>query len=183
MRYISKAFQLISILIFLIPETGISQLTTQKDSLRSRYIDAAKEIMIAAGNCALVTLDSEGRPRIRTMDPFTPDEDLTVWLGTNPKSRKVEQIKNDPRVTLYYFDKAAAGYVMIHGNALLVNDIDVKKVRWKENWNAFYPDKNENYLLIKVSPYWMEVVSYMHGIAGDSISWTPPKVYFKSVKN
>ena len=52
--------------------------------------------MISAKTCALITLDSEGRPRVRVMDPFIPENDFTVWFGTNPKTRKVEQIKNNP---------------------------------------------------------------------------------------
>ena len=55
------------------------------------------EIMSAAGTCTLITLDQEGRPRARVMDAFLPEDDFTVWFGTNPKSRKVAQIKNDPR--------------------------------------------------------------------------------------
>ena len=110
------------------------------------------------------------------MDPFSPEEDLTVWFGTNPKSRKVDQIKHDPRVTLYYFDQNTAAYVMIQGNAQLVNDQETKRKYWKKQWTAFYPDNDENYLLIKVKPNWLELVSYKHGVEGDSIHWTPPKI-------
>jgi general stress protein 26 len=138
--------------------------------------------MKEAGLCTLITLDEEGWPRARTMDPFFPEEDLTVWFGTNPKSRKVEQIKNDPRVTLYYFDQSTVGYVMIQGTAQLVNDKDAKGKYWKDNWNAFYPDNEENYLLIKVTPNKLELVSYKHGIEGDPIYWTPPIIVFDSEK-
>jgi len=47
----------------------------------------------------LITLDKDGAPRARTMDPFPVEDDFTVWFGTNSNSRKVVQIKNDPRVT------------------------------------------------------------------------------------
>ena len=180
MKIIGNSSNLIFLLILLFPFLIYSQHKSSKDSLRSKYIIAAKEIMTNTGNCALITLDKEGRPRVRVMDPFAPEEDLTVWFGTNPKSRKVDQIKNDPRVTLYYFDRDAVGYVMIHGTAHLINDIKEKEHRWKDNWDAFYPNKNEDYILIKVSPNWMEIVSYKHGIMGDSITWTPPSILFNS---
>ena len=128
--------------------------------------------------CALITLDEENRPRVRAMDPFLPESDFTVWFGTNPNSRKVAQIKNNSKVTLYYLEKGSTGYVMIHGNATLVNNQEEKDTRWKEEWEAFYPNRTEDYLLIKVTPIWMEVVSYTYNILGDPVIWEPPVVFF-----
>ena len=68
---------------------------------REKLIAAAREIMAAARYCALITLDSSGRPQARTLDPFAPDENMVVWLGTNPRSRKVAAIRRHPRVSLY----------------------------------------------------------------------------------
>jgi general stress protein 26 len=182
MIHIRKSFLSIIVIFFLITIHSFSQEIFYKDSLGIKYIKTAKEIMVKAGNCALITIDEEGGSRARTMDPFAPEEDLTVWFGTNPKSRKVNQIKNDPRVTLYYFDQSAVGYVMIQGTAELINDKKLKIKYWKEHWTAFYPDNDENYLLIKVSPIWLEVVSYKHGIEGDPIYWIPPVIDLNSDK-
>jgi general stress protein 26 len=74
-------------------------------SNRELILIAAREIIKASGKCALISLDENGRPQVRTMDPFEPESDFTIWLATNPKSRKVIQIKNNPNVTLYYSDK------------------------------------------------------------------------------
>ncbi|MEE4256023.1 MAG: pyridoxamine 5'-phosphate oxidase family protein [Bacteroidales bacterium] len=150
----------------------------QADSPDNKLKDAAMEIMTSANTCALISLDREGRPRVRAMDPFPPEADFTIWLGTNSNSRKVDQIKNDPRVTLYYLEDDASGYVMIHGTAYLVNDPGEKDKRWKKEWEAFYPENRETYLLIKIVPEWMEVVSYPHGITGDPVSWEPAKIIF-----
>lgn len=169
-------------ILFLIPGIGISQNIAQKDSSNIKLISAAREIMSASGTCALITLDEEGRSRVRVMDPFLPESDLTVWFGTNPKSRKVNQIKNDPRVTLYYLDKDASGYVMIHGKAQIIDDQKEKEKHWKDEWEAFYPNRPEDYLLIKVSPKWMEIISYTRGIVGEPTTWQPPIVLFDSEK-
>jgi general stress protein 26 len=148
------------------------------DSLSIKLMDAAREIMSSAESCALITIDQEGRPRVRAMDAFDPEEDFTVWFGTNANSRKVDQIKNNPKATLYYLEKGSAGYVMISGTAELVDDQKEKENRWKPEWEAFYPENRENYLLIKFTPEWMEVVSYTYGIHGDPESWEPTKVNF-----
>ena len=85
-------------------------------------------------------------------------------------------------MTLYYLAKDASGYVTIHGEARLVDDPQELGNRWKEEWEAFYPEKSANYLLIKVSPRWMEVVSYTHGLTGDPVTWQPPKLEFDTTK-
>ena len=76
-----------------------------------KMIKTAKEIMISARTCALITLVAKGAARVGTMDAFDPQGDFTIWFGTNPKSGKVIQIKNDSRVTLYYLDKDETGSV------------------------------------------------------------------------
>lgn len=178
MKSVRKSIWLIYPVLLLLVIKGFSQVAEPTDSVHIKLMNAAKEIMTAAGTCALITLDEEGRPRVRAMDPFIPESDLTVWFGTNPKSRKVNQIKKDPRVTLYYLDSDASGYVMIHGIAQLVDDQKEKEKRWKDEWESFYPDKPEGYLLIKVTPEWMEVISYTRGITGDPTTWQPPIVLF-----
>lgn len=178
MNPIRRLIHIIFLFLLCIPYYSFGQNIEPKDSINIKLVDAAKEIMTAAGTCALITIDEEGRPRVRMMDPFLPESDLTVWFGTNPKSRKVAQIKKNPKVTLYYLDSDATGYVMIHGIAQLVDDQREKDKHWKEEWEAFYANKQENYLLIKVSPEWMEVISYRHGILGDPVTWKPPIVLF-----
>ncbi len=160
--------------------TTYSQNTEITDTTNHKLIVAAKEIMNSVSSCALITLDKEGRPRVRAMDPFKPESDLTVWFGTNAKSRKVDQIKNDDRVTLYYLESDASSYVMIHGTAELIDDKKEKEKRWKDEWEAFYTNKKDNYLLIKVTPIWMEVSSTTRGIYGNTITWQPPHVIFDS---
>jgi general stress protein 26 len=132
--------------------------------------------MEAAEYCALITLDRSGRPQARTMDPFAPDDAMTVWLGTHRASRKVAQIRNDPRVALYYEAPGGAGYVAISGTAHLVDDPSEKARRWKEEWEQFYVDRESDYLLIEVTPEVLEIVDYSRDIVGDPDTWRVPSV-------
>lgn len=182
MKQLSKISYLIFLILLTLPFKSFSQNTAQEDSSNTKLMNAAREIMAAAGTCALITLDEKGLPMARVMDAFLPESDFTVWFGTNPKSRKVNQIKNNPNVALYYLDSDASGYVVIHGIAHLVDDQKEKEKRWKDEWEAFYPNRPEGYLLIKVSPERMEVISYTHGIIGDPATWQPPVVLFDAIK-
>jgi general stress protein 26 len=145
---------------------------------RDTMISAAKEIMETTRYCALITLDKSGHPQARTMDPFPPENDMIVWLGTNINSRKVQEINSDSRVTLYYEAPNGTGYVVIQGNAYLVDDPEEVLVYWKEEWDTFYPDKDSTYTLIKVVPKKLEIVDYMHGITSSSKTWKAPQIEF-----
>lgn len=164
-------------LIFLVGCKQNLQTKAQKFSKEQTTL-AAREIIKGSGKCALITLDEKGLPQVRTMDPFEPESDFTIWLATNPKSRKVNQIKSNSNVTLYYTDKNDNGYVSIYGIAELVNDQQEKDKRWKKEWNDFYPNRTDGYLLIKVIPTRLEVINYSRGINGNPDTWQPAVVYF-----
>ena len=146
---------------------------------REELLAAAREIMQTARYCALITTDARGRSTARTMDAFEPEAKMVVWLATNRRSRKVSELRRNPRVTLYYFDREDQAYVTIYGVGRLVNDPKEKASHWKTEWAAFYPDRNRDYLLIQVRPEKLEVVNTKKGITGDSQAWQPPTVTFK----
>lgn len=154
---------------------------TTADAQRQQLLTAAREIVQAARYCAVITVDATGRAQARTVDAFPPEEGMVVWFATNPKSRKVAQIKKDPRVTLYYFNSESPGlgYVTLLGRARLVEDKAEKQKRWKAEWGALWPDRDASYLLVEVTPERLEVVSPKHGISGDPVTWTPPAIDFR----
>ena len=178
-----KVFRALSIILLLILiamaqgctfNQEIQLLTSDRDILLS----VAREYMQTVRYCALITVDSNGQPHVRAMDPFLPDENMVVFLGTNPKSRKVQEIRNNPKVTLYYSDNRGEGYVAIIGTAILVDDPKEKTVWWKREWDEFYKDQKESYLLIKVIPEKLEIVNYKHNIISYTETWKVPSVEF-----
>jgi general stress protein 26 len=116
------------------------------------------------------------------MDPFPPEGDMTVWFGTNRRSRKVAEIRRHPTVTLYYFNRDDQAYVSLTGRARLVNNPTEKARRWKDEWEAFYPNRERDYLLIEITPERLEVVSIKKNVVGDERTWQPPMVTFVTPK-
>lgn len=169
---------IVFIVLLICPLLTRAQDTESRNIERDAYITAAKEIMEAAPYCALISLDKSGHPQARTMDPFAPDEGMNVWLGTNIDSRKVSEIRNDSRVTLYYEAPDGGGYVVLKGNADLIDDPKKTDKYWKKEWDEFYPDKSSTFMLIKVIPDKLEIVSYKHDITGSSKSWAVPYIEF-----
>jgi len=142
-------------------------------------IETANEIIESAYYCTLVTIDKEGQPKVRVMEPFKPDDNYEIWLATNPKSRKVQQIKNNSKSTVNYFNKTELSYVSLMGNAFIVNDEAIKSQKWKEGWEQHYKNRKEDYLLIRFVPESLELVSYTKGYTGDKITWAPDQVQLR----
>jgi len=177
---IKRSVQIAALLLSLAASALSVNAQEQKQWSREQLISAAREIMTTTRYCALITTDSRGITHARTMDAFAPDDQMIVWLATNPRSRKVAEIRRHPRVTLYYFDRESQAYVTINGIARLVNDASEKARHWKDDWKAFYPSRDKDYLLIQVSPARLEVVNTKTGIVGDALKWQPPSVIFKT---
>jgi len=148
---------------------------------RATIIKAARQVMQDARYCALVTIGENGYPQSRIVDPFPPEEDMAVWIGTNPVTRKIAQIRKDPRVTLFYFDTASLSYVTLIGKAELINDPKEKSKHWKEEWAPLYKNgsRGDDYMLIRVEPLRTEIVSYTRGMLNDAVTWAPVAVDFR----
>ena len=143
---------------------------------RARILSAAREIIAAQTYCALVTIDETGRPSVRTMNPFPPEEDMTVWMATNSHSRKLQHIRRDPRVTLYYSNHGTAvGEVSILGRAELTTDPAEIRRRTRAYWDQAFPGL-ENLTLIKVVPERLEVVNYKAGLHNDPATFRAPSI-------
>jgi general stress protein 26 len=103
----------IIVLLSFLSLTGSAQ-DNQSSFSRDTLIMAAREIISANPFCALVTVDPTGQPQVRTMNPFPLGDEMDIWFATSRKSRKVKEIKNNPKVCVYYADHSnAKGYVSI----------------------------------------------------------------------
>ena len=174
-----RGLALAAILLAARPASAPAQAAPPQD--RAAVIKVASGIMTRARFCALVTLGADGHPQSRIVDAFEPGPDMTVWIATMPVTRKVDEIRKDPRVTLAYFDATTMGYVTLLGRAALVTDPAEKAAHWKDAWAKLYKDRNrgDDYLLIKVTPVRLEVSAESEGVKNDPKTWRPVIVDFR----
>ncbi len=145
---------------------------SSKAPSRERTLRVAREIMTAARYATMVTTKA-GEAQARIVDPLTPDASLVVYVATNPKSRKVAEIRADPRVTLLYFDTNRLAYVTLVGRATAVAG-EEKATRHKNEWKPFFNhEQPETYTLYRILPSRLEVVSAKDGLSGDPLTWRP----------
>ena len=138
----------------------------QDDPKVADILASARDIMESAGYCFLITQDEAGNSTARIMDPFPPEQDMKVWMGTNKNTRKVQHIRNRAACTLAYYNQKGMSYVTLMGTARLVSDPARKTKWWKEEWSSFYPGKSESevYLLIEFMPAQIEVMDIPHKV-------------------
>lgn len=133
----------------------------------NHLLEVARTTVKAAQFCFLVTADKDGESYARLMQPFEPEEDLTVWLGMSPRSRKFHHIRHNTRVLLAYPDGHRGAYVTLSGSAEIETDVELRKRHWRNDFAAFWPDgpTGDDYVLIRFVPSRIELMSAAEGIA------------------
>lgn len=149
-------------------------------------LDSARGLMSKDENVAMVTVDSDGQPRVRTVrafldpvDPSRPASGVTVWIMTRMTTRKVEQIRQHPHVTLYFNDDARLSYASVMGTAVVHTDPDhpgAKRHYDAEYARFFWPEFPRDFVMIEVRPRWLEYIG--PGVGNDNQTWRPQSVVF-----
>ena len=62
-----------------------------------------------------------------------------TWIATNTSSRKVRELRDDPRGSLYYFDTATFEGLTVQGTFEETLDHDIRAAIWVDSWNMYYP--------------------------------------------
>ncbi len=166
------------IFLILFVAGNASNLFSQTAFNRDTILVAAREIMKETTYCGLVTVDAEGQPQIRTMNPFPANDELITWFATSRSSTKVREIKNNPKVAVYYCDHTAPkGYVTISGIAEIIDDKELLQKMKRDYWSGI-PNWQDIFVLIKITPKKLSVINYKHGLNNDPQTFKAPSVDF-----
>ncbi|MFW5748116.1 MAG: pyridoxamine 5'-phosphate oxidase family protein [Chloroflexota bacterium] len=115
----------------------------------------------------LVTHRVDGGISARVMQHFQPDDDLAIWFGTNPNSRKVAELRVNPQATVIFHDDSETAYVTVSGTVDIIDNLDTRRSMWMEEWRAFFPDGAEgsDYVLLRLAPERVEILNFKREIA------------------
>lgn len=170
-----RAFMMAALMLALVLSSSYAHEGRDQPRREDEVLDAARAIMKAAKYCFLITLDKSGQPQARVMGSLDLELDMDVWMATNPKTRKVQEIRGDSRATLAYYDPKGDGYVTLVGRAHMVDDLREKRLHWREELRPFFPQGPEggDYILIKFVSARVEVMSFSLGIATRPFTFRP----------
>jgi general stress protein 26 len=167
--------------LFLIVEvinSSYSELYGQPSFNRDTIILAAHEIINETSYCGLVTVDTMGQPQIRTMNPFPVKEDFVIWFATSRASRKIREIRTNPKVCVYFANHLSAkGYVNINGYASVIDNRELLFQMKRDYWDGIqgWQDK---FVLIRIVPKSLEIINYKHGLNNDPDTFKAPGISF-----
>lgn len=155
------------------------KICAQSSVNRDTMLIAAREIIRETTYCGLVTIDSTGQPQVRTMNPFPANDELITWFATSRTSRKVREIKNNPKVCVYFANHLSAkGYVNIAGIAEVIDDKELLTKMKRDYWNGI-PNWRDIFVLIKIVPETIEVINYKHGLNNDPNTSGAPRIVLR----
>jgi general stress protein 26 len=132
-----------------------------------QLLEITRITMSAAEFSFLTTLSTSGEINARLMQHFTPEEDLTIWFGASPRSRKVRDIRQHRHAAVAFQSSTEPAYVTLNGSTLLVEDVDLRQNYWREDWTIFFPGgpAGDDYILIKFVPERIEVMNFAHNVS------------------
>lgn len=167
-------------LCLLLPALAGAQATPSSQPSRGDILAASRDVITKARYCTFITIGADGHPQARIVDPLAPDEHFTIWVATNPVTRKVAQVRRDPRVTLSCFEPATSSYVTVLARAAIIADAGERARHWKAEWTPFYANgaTGNDVVLIRISPSRLEIVSPDRGMVADAKTWLPLSVDF-----
>ncbi|MFW9897592.1 MAG: pyridoxamine 5'-phosphate oxidase family protein [Candidatus Thorarchaeota archaeon] len=126
------------------------------------------ELMDTSKAAYLTTIDSEGYPITRAMfnlrnkeqfpefSEFFANQDnkFLIYISTNTSSSKIDHIKKNPKISVYFCEPEDFKGVMFGGDAEIIDDIELKKQIWLDWWTRYYSQglEDPDYTLIKLNP-------------------------------
>ena len=85
------------------------------------------------------SVDEIGYPNTKAMlAPVKREGIKTFYWHTNSPSMRIRQYQNNPKACIYFYDKRFFRGVMLKGTMEVVDDINVKREIWKDEFSIYY---------------------------------------------
>lgn len=161
----------------------LGELSLARD--RVLVLDSAAALISRDSSVGMVTVDPDGRPRVRTVrafrlaNPQSEQERFTIYVLTRPSTRKVDQLASNAAVTLYFNEDQRTTYATLMGRATLLRDPTLPRLKAfldEGTVKFFWPDFPRDFVIIEVQPQWLEFIG--PGLWNDPDTWRPQAVVF-----
>jgi len=103
--------------------------------------EAVEQGMSLANRSTIAMLGTygDGYPDIRAMIKNENDGLKTIWFTTNTSSKKIEQLKKNPKVCVYFVDFDKRMGLKLIGTIDILQDPASKQRLWHEGFERYYP--------------------------------------------
>ena len=87
------------------------------------------------------SVDENGYPNTKAMLPPVKREGIkTFYWHTNSPSMRIRHYRDNPKACIYFYDKRFFRGVMLKGTMEVVEDMNIKKEIWKDEFSIYYKD-------------------------------------------
>jgi general stress protein 26 len=111
------------------------------------------ELIETAEAAYLTTIGEDGYPHTRAMLNLrnrtqypkqvhlfaSHRNDLMIYFSTNTSSGKLDQIRSNSKVCVYYCHPRQFRGLMLAGDIEIVDDSELRKALWNDGWERYYP--------------------------------------------
>ncbi|MDD9266463.1 pyridoxamine 5'-phosphate oxidase family protein [Paenibacillus sp. GCM10023248] len=125
----------------------------------SKLEEQIEKVLEANSICSFATVEGS-KPKVRYMALF--HEGLTIYLATNRKTDKVDEVRDNPNVhILVGFDgKASSDILQIQATAAISNDNALREKLWTDDMAKWFDGPHDpNYVVLEITPSYMEYSS------------------------
>jgi general stress protein 26 len=92
------------------------------------------------GVAFIASVGPDGYPNMKAMLPPRRREGIkTFWFTTNTSSMRVAQYRENPKASVYFYDKRFFRGVMLKGAMEVLTDAATKELIWQEGDTMYYP--------------------------------------------
>lgn len=146
----------------------------------TEIIGAARSALDSHPFGFLATLSSAGAPSLRLVQHLGVDYDLTVWIGTSPRSRKAREIGAGARVCYAVENRGSIGYLTVTGDADIVVDDELRQAKWIPGLKSFFPGGavGDDFVLIRLRADTVELMDFALAIHPDPFGLRPALAVF-----
>ena len=97
-------------------------------------------IIDKSGTAMIGSVDGEGFPNMKAMLPPRKREGICeFYFTTNTSSMRVKQYLENPKASIYFYDKRFYRGVMLKGTMEVLTDSKSKEEIWREGDEIYYP--------------------------------------------
>lgn len=144
-----------------------AQKLTDKEQSRLSKDEAQKKALELVASCGIAMLginSATGYPNIKAMLKMETEGLKTVWFSTNTSSRKVSQLKENPRACVYFHTEQSFRGLMLIGEAEILTDIESRKRLWRKGCEIYYPlgVTDPDYTVLRFTAKW---ANYYEGLS------------------
>lgn len=109
-------------------------------SQRPGELEARVSALLDRNNVVMVgTQGPDGYPNIKAMFKIEAEGIHTLWFSTNTSSKRVTQLRENPRACIYIADHNSVRGLMLTGEIEILTDMDSRQRLWKDGCEIYYP--------------------------------------------